>query len=255
MRKLFRNQIKMIRSLQNKKGRNETGFFVIEGIKAVSELLISGIGLEFIVLDSNFDQRKFPGTENISTEKIFECDISSVSVMSSSEGILAVAKIPEKPDPKIFFSSKSELLALFDISDPGNLGTIIRTAVWFGLNGIVLIGNCADPFSPKVVRSSMGAVFHIEIVKSGQYSQFSQYLDGWIKIGTFLDQQNNYSRKDQKQILFLGNEASGLDDDLKRETDMNYRIEAVGTFDSLNVSVAGGIIIHEIFNNRSRKCL
>ncbi|MBU4486393.1 MAG: RNA methyltransferase [Candidatus Delongbacteria bacterium] len=252
MKKLFNNQIKLIKSLGNKKGRGETGLFVAEGRKAVKELLKSQIKTEFLVFDKEFPFDGFMAeNKNSAGIEFYSHSVDSISSMKSSEGILAVAKIPLCTDTNLFFNSKINLLGLFGISDPGNMGTLLRTAYWFGLEGIVLYDNCADVFSPKVIRSSMGSVFHIDILEFRNFTESSVFLDQYSKIGTFLDEKNNYKHStDKKKIIFLGNEANGLDNILKDKIDFNFRIDSAGKFDSLNVSVAGGIIINEIFNTK-----
>lgn len=256
MKRLFNNQIKMIKSLQNKKGRDETGMFVIEGIKTVKELLLSDICVEFIVFDKNFDDIHREEYLNGKNFEIFEHNITSISSLSTSEGILAVAKKPEEKNIEEFFGNKSNLLGIFGINDPGNVGTLIRTAKWFSLDGVVLYENCVDAFSPKVIRSSMGAVFGTDIVKFNNYDESKKYLKNFYKVSTFLDEKHNYNQENRsRKILFLGNEANGLDVSLKKECDSNFRIEPVGGFESLNVSVAGGIIMNEIYNShRGAKC-
>jgi len=255
MKRLFKNQIKLLRSLQTNKGRDETGLFAVEGIKAVTELLRSKIMTEFLVFDPDFDHEDFLLKNKIGsgTEK-YTCDMSTVSSMSSSEGIIAAAKLPGASGMKQFFTEKRKLLGLFGIGDPGNLGTLLRTAHWFGFDGAVLYEDCADVYSQKVIRGSMGAVFGMGILTAKNYEETVSYLDGWKKIGTFLDMENTYSPvADKNLILFLGNESSGLKDEMKKYTDMNYRIGSGSGFDSLNVSVAGGIIMHELFRNGGLK--
>jgi TrmH family RNA methyltransferase len=256
MKRLFKNQIKLINSLQNKKNRIETGLFAVEGIKAVSELLKSNIRTQFMVFDPAFNSEEFiAANSTASGTEFYLCDITSVSSMCSSEGILAVAEMPAGQEPDTFFSGKKTLLGLFGISDPGNLGTLIRTACWFGIDGILLFDECADIFSAKVIRGSMGAVFLIDILNCGDYNNTSEFLNDWTKIGTFLDEKSSFTfQADKKMILFLGNESSGLDSSLKKVADMNFRIDSAGKFDSLNVSVAGGIIMNEIINIGRKKC-
>ena len=246
MKRLFNNQIKMIKSLQTGKGRAETGLFVAEGIKEVKELLASDIRIEFIVMDKSFNSSEMDLKKSIET---YEHEIGSVSAMVNSEGIIAVARKPEQKEVETFFKSRSNLLGLFSISDPGNIGTLIRTARWFNLDGIILYGSCADVWSPKVLRSSMGAVFGIDFIRFRDFSESRDYLKGFQKISTYLHKVNSFKNKcSAKKILFLGNEANGIDRYLENEFDSNFRIGPEGGFESLNVSVAGGIIMNEIFN-------
>jgi TrmH family RNA methyltransferase len=250
MKRLFIKEAKMIKTLSSTKGRKEHGLFAAEGIKAVSELLRSDIKTEFVVVDQDFNFEEF-AAQNPNVKKVdqFSYPVSSVSSLKSAEGIIGIGKIPDSTLPEKFFEESRNLLGLFGISDPGNAGTLIRTACWFGLDGVVLFDHCADIYSPKVIRSSMGAVFHIRTIVFENFSDCGSLLSGFEKIGTFLDIKRSYiSEPEKKKILFLGNESSGLDTGLKNVTDSNFRIDSKSGFDSLNVSVAGGIIMNEIFN-------
>lgn len=255
MKRLFNNQIKLIKSLQNKKGRAETGFFIAEGIKTVKELLLSGIKIELIVFDKGFDQEIRNDLVRLNkNQEIYEHPIESLTAMASSEGILAVAGTPEPVKADLFFKNKSNILGLFSINDPGNIGTIIRTARWFGMDGIILYGDCADVFSPKVLRSSMGAVFGTDFIKFNNFGDSSGYIKDFHKISTYLHKENNYPKENRsKKVLFLGNEANGIDRTLEQVFESNFRIGSDGGFESLNVSVAAGIIMHEIFKSQRGK--
>jgi TrmH family RNA methyltransferase len=241
----------LIKSLQNKKGRAETGFFIAEGIKEVRELISSGIVIDMIVIDKNFDSSQIELKPYI---ELYEHNIESVTAMASSEGILAVARTPEPVKADLFFKNKSNILGLFSINDPGNIGTIIRTARWFGTDGIILYGDCADVYSPKVLRSSMGAVFGTDFIKFNNFGDSSGYIKDFHKISTYLHKENNYPKDNRsKKILFLGNEANGIDRTLEHVFESNFRIGSDGGFESLNVSVAAGIIMHEIFKSQRGK--
>ncbi|MDD3044461.1 MAG: RNA methyltransferase [Candidatus Delongbacteria bacterium] len=256
MKRLFKNQMKLLKALQTKKGREENGLFAVEGVKAVTELLRSGLKTRYLVFDQSFDHESFMKKNKTGKDiEVYDCDIDSVSTMRSSEGILAVAELPDPADQDDFFSVNNNLLGLFGISDPGNLGTLLRTARWFGFDGAVLYEDCADVYSQKVIRGSMGAVFSMRILSEKDYHKTAVHLKSWNKIGTFLDLESNFTpSSSRKTILFLGNESSGLKDEMKKQTDMNFRIDSGSGFDSLNVSVAGGIIMHELFRNGGLKC-
>ncbi|MFO7810119.1 MAG: RNA methyltransferase, partial [Candidatus Delongbacteria bacterium] len=114
---------------------------------------------------------------------------------------------------------------------------------------ILILGNTTDIYSSKVIRSSMGALFHMPFIKSDRFQDCQKYTSDFNKIGTFLDIESDFvSDEKEKKMIFLGNEANGLRNDLKNFIDCNYRIRSKSTFDSLNVSVAAGIILNNIFN-------
>ena len=252
MKKLFKNQIKLIRSLDSKKGRKVSGLFIVESKKTVLELVGTDIEIEYLVFDNSFDK-----TEIDKIVKLLECqnifsteEFDRISSLKNSEGVIAVARIPQEKEVDEFFKDKKSLLGLFDINDPGNLGTIIRTSLWYGLNGIVLFGNAVDIYSSKVIRSSMGSLFKSNILCVKDYEAIKNKIIDFKIIGTFLDEKHDYKVESiDKVMLLLGNEANGLDDSLKTEINCNYRINNKTDFESLNVSIAAGIIMDNIFNS------
>ena len=254
MKKLFKNQIKLIRSLDSKKGRKESGLFIVESKKAVLELVGTDIKIEYLIFDSLFDNEKMDKIIKLLKDPVvFGMDnFDRISSLKNSEGVIAIAKIPEVKKIDDFISGKSSLLGLFEINDPGNLGTIIRTSLWYGVNGIILFGNTVDIYSPKVIRSSMGSLFKSEILCLEDYGKIKNKLNEFTKVGTFLDEKHDFrSGSVDKIMLLLGNEANGLDNELKKEIDHNYRIRSQTGFESLNVSIASGIIMDRLFNSEN----
>ncbi|MFT4980991.1 MAG: TrmH family RNA methyltransferase, partial [Bacteroidia bacterium] len=148
--------IKSIRSLQQKKFRREQGLFVAEGVKTVSELLSSNLTVEHVYATEPLEV----GNSSIIVETVKAKELERISSLTSANSVLAIAKIPvEKP----INHSNSMVLVLDGIRDPGNLGTIIRTAKWFGVEDIICSEDCVDAYSPKVVQSSMGGLFHVNL--------------------------------------------------------------------------------------------
>lgn len=255
MKKLFNAQIKMLRSLSEKKGRMEHGMFLVEGVKAVRELLSSDITTEFIVFDRDFNHKSFLSKcSSAHDTELFSGDTARFSSVATPDGIAAVGRYPEEVSEKCFFNGKNDILCLCGISDPGNAGTLVRTALCFGIGGVIVSEDCADLYSPRSVRSSMGAVFRMPVLRTSSFEQLLKMTAGYEKIGTYLDKDHDYNPKKGKQMLFLGNESSGLNENLKIHMDHNFRIEICPTFDSLNVSVAGAIILDRIFNREVVKC-
>ena len=254
MKNLFKNQIKLIRSLDSKKGRRESGLFIVESKKAVLELVGADIKIEYLVFDSSFDTEKIDKIVKLLKDPdVFITDnFDRISSLKNSEGVIAVAIIPQVKGVDEFLKNKSSLLGLFDINDPGNLGTIIRTSLWYGVDGIVLFGNTVDLYSPKVIRSSMGGLFRSNIINLKDYEVIKDKINDFKIIGTFLDEKHDFkSKNNDKGMLLLGNEANGLKSLLKKEINYNYRISNKTDFESLNVSIAAGIIMDRIFNSNN----
>ena len=182
--------------------------------------------------------------------RVFYIDnFDKISTLKNSEGVLGVFQIPKQKSLQEFITDKKKMICLFEINDPGNLGTIIRTAVWFGIDGVILCGNCVDLYSPKVVRSCMGSLFKTDIINVDSFSEALSSFSSYKKIGTFLDVESDFQpdlSKDEKLLLMFGNEANGLDDSLKEYIDVNYVIKSGSNFESLNLSIAAGIAIYEM---------
>lgn len=253
MDNLFNNNIKAIKKLHQKKGRNESGLFIIESIKTVFEA--DATLFEYVV----FDQAQLEQSKKLANfAKSIKCpcfktnNFDKISTLKNSEGILAVAKTPKPKSNLDFFKDSNNIICLYEANDPGNLGTILRTALWFGVEKIILIGNCVDIYSPKVIRSSMGGNLRIDILQIDNFDEIKSEIKDFFKIGTFLQLKSTINDKNlqnnKKKILFLGNEANGLPISLQSEIDSNYLIKGNNQFESLNLSIAAGIAIHEIFS-------
>lgn len=212
---LSKNNIKFINSLKNKKFRFFHRQFIAEGEKIVQELLISDFKINKIIATEEWFQMwktNIPkGTELISTDA---AGIKKVSDQKTSGNVLAVIEIPDKQYNQ--FEIENELsIALDDIQDPGNLGTIIRTADWFGVKNIFCSQNSVDVYNPKVVQSTMGAIFRVNV----WYIDLKEFLEKYhtkLKIyGTYLNGKNIYDVSISKTgIIVFGNESKGINENL-----------------------------------------
>ncbi len=243
---LSKNKIKFIRSLEMKKNRKENGVFLAEGNKLVSELS-AHFKCKLLVatsqwLDSN---RNINADETIAVEKE---ELSRASLLKTPQDVLAVFEMPHyetsDDDPK-----KELCLALDDIQDPGNLGTIIRIADWFGIKNIFCSHGTADAFSPKTVQATMGALARVKI----HYCDIKELISGLDDVpvfGTFLDGYNIYeSELSANGLIVMGNEGNGISKEVsalinKRILIPNYP-QGNETTDSLNVAIATAIVCSE----------
>ena len=191
------------------------------------------------------------------------CMAKQCSVLSVSERILS--KISRKDNPQMILGvfekkilkldkvieSKNSWVALDRVRDPGNLGTILRTCDATGVEGVILIGDCCDPFSPESTRASMGAIFSVKIVNSqlDEFIQYSKKWDGSI-IASSMNASNSYKNINwgYKSILLSGNEQSGLLEELEKISHQKTKLPMRGSADSLNLSVATGILLYEMIN-------
>jgi len=249
-KEISKGLIKKIKSLHKKSGRDESGLFIAEGFKICSEISNSLYQPEFIVLPGNAQNESIELAENIATMyncPIYECQrkiFDSLCDTDSPQDIISCLKIiPNAP-----IINKS-FIAFDAISDPGNVGTIIRTAKWFGFEQVLLNKGCADIYNPKTVRSSMGAVMKMNCIKTSNLkNSIEKYFPNHLIIGTFLDGNKDISDVSTKHKIgiIFGNESKGISEELLSVIDEKITITGSGKFDSLNVAVASGIILYEL---------
>ena len=236
------NKIKEIIKLHQKKYREETGLFLVEGQKAVQELIDANVEIVEIYAT------KEPKVDHHYT-LINESTMKKISTTSSPCEILAIAK--QRKIEKSKFKNFKKIVLLDSISDPGNLGTIIRSAAAFGIDGIVLFSDCVELYSPKVIRSTAGNFFKVPIVNIKTESELKELFSSHTIIATALSKENNISIKEcknfDKYILMFGSEATGLCKELLKIADKNIKLEMTNNVESLNLSVCASIIFYEIF--------
>ena len=240
------SKIKEITKLHLKKYRDETGLFIVEGLKAVEELINEKIEILNIYALKNTDISKI----NYPVIIIDENTIKKISTTNSPCEILAVAK--QKKYPVEILKSKNKLILLDSISDPGNLGTIIRSSSAFGIEGIILYGNSTDLYSSKVVRSTAGNFFKVPVVEIKDLKTLKQLSKNYTLIGTTLSKENNINfeecKKLNKYIIMFGSESKGLSSDLSNLADKNIKLKMKNNVESLNLSISVSIILYELFN-------
>lgn len=234
-------QIKFIRSLCEKKIRQENNLFVAEGSKLINDLLQSSLSIKniYALPEANISS---PRVELVSAK-----DMSRMSNLKTAPDAIATIQMPEQSP--LSFGGLS--IMLDNVQDPGNIGTIIRIADWFGIKRIICSENCADCFAPKVIQATMGSVSRVEVY----YTDLKQALDKAIDLkipvfGTFLDGQNIYnSSLPSEGIIVMGNEGRGISEPIAAKITNKLLIPAFDQnadhCESLNVAVATAIICSE----------
>lgn len=234
-----KNQIKLITSLQQKKYRQTHQLFIAEGVKVIQELLVSNFMLEHLFVTENL-------FESISSDKktlISESDLKKISCLATPNNCLALFKIPS--EKKIL--GDGLIVALDEVRDPGNLGTIIRLCDWFGVEQIICSDNSVDIFNPKVVQATMGSISRVNVV----YTNLVEFLSNSNEeiFGTFMDGKNVYKENlPQSGILVLGNEANGISKEIENLITQRLAIPRFGDLqktESLNVATATAIFLSE----------
>lgn len=230
------SQKKYINSLQQKKFRLQYGTFLVEGEKMVTELLQSDFEIEYIFSIKG----KGHQLNNYDTIEISEKEMKSISALSTPSIFLAVAKQKKQT---IDWSQNNLILVLDKIKDPGNLGTIIRTADWFGVNTVICSNQCVDVYNPKVVQATMGSIFRTTVAYTNLVDFFKE--NKTIPVyGALLDGVNVYQHliKHKKAFLLMGSESFGISAELIPYITNKIMIPKFGKAESLNVAVATGVL-------------
>ena len=240
--KLSANKIKQITKLHQKKYRDELGLFIAEGEKAVSELINESIEITNIYAVKEFGNINFPITYTD------EYSMKKISTTSTPCEILAIAK---KRKQKInTFKNYKKIALLENISDPGNLGTIIRSAAAFGIEGIILFSDCTELYSPKVIRSCAGNFFKTAVTEIKTKDELKKLFPSHKIISTSLSEKNNITLNDCRNIeniiIMFGSEAKGLSEDLIKIADKNIKLKMENNVESLNIAISASIIFYEI---------
>ena len=169
--------------------------------------------------------------------------MKAISDTKNPSGVFGISKF--KPPPEMNLNSK-RWLYLYKISDPGNLGTILRSAAWFNIKNIALSKNSTDPYSPKTIRSATGAHLHLNIYQEVDYKTYLGH--DYFLLGTDQNSENKLQNSDynKKIVLFLGSESEGIKVSIKNKMDKLISIEKLGYGESLNVAIAGSIIMNKL---------
>jgi TrmH family RNA methyltransferase len=241
---LTKNTIKQIASLRQQKFRKELGLFVVEGRKMTEELLHSDFETVGLYATEAFlaDYPTFAEAEVVS-----EMQMEQVSGQDTPPGILAVVRIPQQGD---IMTTSRLVLALDGIANPGNMGTLIRTAEWFGIHDVVCSHDCVELWNPKTVQATMGSLFRVKVWKTGlaAYLQMAK-KEGKAVYGALLEGENLFQLKAKPEgVVVIGSESHGIREDVMPCITHPITIPRAdgSATESLNAAVAGGIIIAEM---------
>jgi TrmH family RNA methyltransferase len=231
---------KLIQSLKDKRTRHELGLFVVEGPKTVSELPASKITVKSLFATHDWlEANAHQFTSSVECVEVSERQLEQISFLQTPQQVLALAYIPQSSNLSMLQSSR--IIALDTIQDPGNLGTIIRIADWYGITDIVCSNSCADVYNPKVVQATMGSFMRVRM----HYTDLKSWLGeqrlpimGAMMLGANLHQTS----LPPTGILLVGNEGSGIHSDLIPSITQAITIPRFGDAESLNAGVATAII-------------
>lgn len=238
---------KLLRSLKDKTAREETGLFLVEGQKMIQEALNSGLALHTLLAEASCESfaRKF-APEN-------RCFLAARSILESvcdtrtPQGVCAAFSMPAPLDLSLISGS---IVALDGVQDPGNVGTIWRTADAAGLSALVLGPGCADPLSPKVQRAAMGSGFRVPFLSTENLPDALAHLQkkGYVVVASALDGTDFYAapRPGKAFALIVGNEARGISAEVRSVANLSVRLPMRGGAESLNAAVAAGILMYAL---------
>jgi TrmH family RNA methyltransferase len=234
--------IKFIRGLDQKKNRQDSGLFAAEGMRALERARAARIIPEYVVSVSG--RQDWGQARDI---RVSDAIMARLSQQNNPSGVIGVFK-QSALLASLAAGAQDVVLALEDIRDPGNLGTIIRTADAVGVRQVVLAGETCDPFSPETVRATMGSLFGVTIIRM-PIAKFTAALDEWAGdiVATDADAKTDYRRLYARPaILLMGSEGSGLSAALAAKANVSVRIPMPGQAESLNVATASALMLYEI---------
>ena len=245
---ITQNKIKQIQLLKTKKGRIKENLYIIEGMRCIKSYVKNSTLIKEIFITESFTKTdktiiKLCNKKKITFSMISDKDMKKLSDTITPPGVYGVCQFKNKHSLDL---ESKRWLYLYKISDPGNLGSILRTAAWFNIKNIALSNNSADPFSPKVIRSAVGAHTYLNIHQNVNYDIYLDHkylLIGADQNGTHKIENEDYNKK---LVLVLGSESKGLDKKIKNKLNKLIQIKKLGYGESLNVAIAGSILMKDI---------
>jgi len=249
---ISKTDIKQLSRLSTKKGRNESGLYLIEGLRIIRSALRAQAPINRIFITARFQENvDYQSMSNrfnkvLKPELIDKKTMKKITQTVTPSGILAVCSLPKITE--LPSTIASNWLYLDKIADPGNLGTLLRSAAWFGTTQVALSPHCADPFNPKVMRGGMGAHFSLQMVTNCDLRQFKSsdhLIIGADHRGMSIVDFNNNAKD---WVLVIGSEAHGISKENSNHIEYSLSIPANGSGNSLNAAVAGSIILYCLNN-------
>ncbi len=251
--------IKHIRKLKEKKYRDQYGEYIVEGIKLINEAIEEKQNVKTIIVCDNCNKEALNQNSMYEVAKldciyVDEKVFNTITEVKNPQGILAVVEKQNK-EKQINFN-EDIIVVLDDIQDPGNLGTILRTVDSVGLSQIIVSKKSGDVYNSKVVRSTMGAIFRVNVIESENLKDTIKEIKKhkFNVISTSLDTDKSlYDINLNKTVIVIGNEANGVSKEIQELSDIKIKIPMLGKTESLNASVATGIVLYEYVRQKISK--
>jgi TrmH family RNA methyltransferase len=251
---LSRVEEKLLRGLQRRKNREESGLFLAEGVRVVEELVASDMTLHLAGVTPSLEDTPrgralaIRLAERVRTERISEADLDRIAATDSPQGVVAAARIPVTMPEEIEFPARAGVLLLDAVQDPGNFGTLVRSADVFGVSAVVALPGTVDPWNPKAVRAAAGSSFRVPILQIDAAAGAA-----WLRAAAFhFYGADAHGRlidaivADARWALIVGNEGAGLSQEARTLVDELVAVPIPGRAESLNVSVAASILLYAL---------
>ena len=249
-------KIKYTKSLLKTKNRNKESKFIIEGYRILTLAIECDAKLEYVFINEDFENKdEHKNFVNILKEKHIKIYKTTNKLFNdlvdteSTQGILGVVEFKQRTIEENLNEKDKFVLILDRIQDPGNMGTIIRTADAAGVDAIIALKGCVDIYNPKVIRSTMGSIFDMNIIHETQEEALRVLkLKNFDIVSSYLNTNNYYNNieYDYKTALVIGNEANGINDELISKSDKLVKIPIYGNAESLNAAISSAILMYEI---------
>ena len=238
MQKISQKHLKWIRSLHQKKNRDRDQCFIVEGVKICQEVMQAHPNLIKDIISTIEYTAHIPEHLHEKTRTLSPIELSRISSLKTPNAVLLVLQKPEK----IEFDQRKKVILLDDIQDPGNLGTLLRTADWFGITQFVCSPKTADLYNSKTLQATMGSFLRINV----WYQDLNEFLTkNELQVGGALLEGKEFESKELQAMdaLVLGNESRGISENVRQHIDLPLKIKSHGNAESLNVAIAGAIFM------------
>ena len=250
------DKVKYTKSLLKTKNRNKESKFIIEGYRILTLAIECSANIEYVFINEDFENKQdhveflnLLENKNINIDKTTNKIFNDLVDTENTQGILGVVKFKSKNLQENLNDKDKFVLILDRIQDPGNMGTIIRTADAAGVDSIIALKGCVDIYNPKVIRSTMGSIFDMNII----YASQNECVDAlkhhnFDIVSSYLNTDNYYNevKYNNKVALVIGNEANGINDELVSMSDVLVKIPIYGNAESLNAAISSAILMYEI---------
>lgn len=250
-------QVKYLQHLQKKrKLRDEDGVFLVEGLRMFEETPKDRIQKVYVSETFYQKQKKCLLEKGVHPEILTDTVFEKASATMTPQGILCIVKRRERTKEEILGAEHPFLIVLDSLQDPGNLGTILRTAEGAGVTGILMSRDCVDIYNPKVIRSTMGSIYRMPFLYVDDLAQVLDELKGYgiTAYAAHLEGAGYYDEEDYRMgcAFLIGNEGNGLSDEITARADRKIKIPMHGSVESLNAAMAAGILMYEACRQRRK---